>query len=350
MLRKTYEWVHRRSPAGLRGRLVRAAFALGGKPTVGVRPPTGFTFPGGRRGCLVLVADFELAWAWRFAIDGAAAWREIAALERENVPDLLAILEERRIPITWATVGHLMLDGCSRDPESGRLHDTMPRPPHFSNRVWRFETGDWFDSDPGSDTAHEPLWYAPDLVRAIRGSPAGHEIACHTFSHIDMSDSRCPDEVAEADVAECVRLARERGINLDSFVFPAGTYGHQAVLARWGFVTYRQRGPFDLSFPHLDQSGLVVLPSSSGLGDEGYGWSADYWLRRLRKYLLKAIDSGTVCVFWFHPSIDRWFLETVLRPLLDSAAKLASEGDLWIATMSQCARHCLPSLREAAGG
>jgi peptidoglycan/xylan/chitin deacetylase (PgdA/CDA1 family) len=348
VIRRLYGWVHRKAPVKWRGRLVKAAFALADKPSVGARSPAGFSFPGGAPGCLVFSADFELAWAWRFAKGFRGAWEETVKRERDNVPALLALFGSRSIPVTWATVGHLLLDGCAPVELGGSVHPELPRLPHFENRVWSFEAGDWFQDDPCTDFTRDPLWYAPDLVRAIREAPAGHELACHTFSHIDMTDARCPAAVAEAELAMCLRLAGEEGLQMTSFVFPGGTYGNFSVLKRHGFLTYRMQGSTDLAFPELDAYGLVRLPSSTGLEDEGYGWSQGYTRKRYRRYMERAVETGTVGHFWFHPSMRDTFLERDLPGILDDAREMAESGKLWIATMGQCARHCLPWLRGEA--
>ena len=102
--------------------------------------------------------------------------------ERAVLSDLLATLDRTRIPITFDTVGHLLLEECSGDHNS----------PH--------ENG-WFRSDPGTDYRTDGLFYAPDTVSEIRARSVDHELCTHTFSHVLMeqvSPETCRWELDQA--------------------------------------------------------------------------------------------------------------------------------------------------------
>lgn len=47
-----------------------------------------------------------------------------------------------------------------------------------------------------------------------------------------------------------------------------------------------------------------------------------------------------MCHFWFHPSIDEWFLKNVFPEILKYAAEKRDEGKLWVETMGGIARYC----------
>jgi len=338
---EAYEKVHERSPKYLKCLLSRAVFALTDKPSV--KPPAVLTeapLPDGYKGGLVISADFELAWGWRYSKNHEDPL-EMARRARENMPKLREIFEEYRIPITWATVGHLLLHSCH-----GRTHAWMQRIPYFENKRWLYTKGDWFDDDPNTSWDNAREWYAPDIVEGILHSPVGHEIGCHTFSHIDMSYENCPQEVAEDEIQACVDVAREWNLTLKSFVFAAGTYGNHEVLKKYGFTNYRRTLTHDLSYPQLDEHGLVILPSSVGLDNNGCGWSREYQIRRLLKYIDRAVSTHTICHFWFHPSIDRWSLHNVMPPVMRYAAELRDKSLLWVGTMGAAADIVAPSLRK----
>ena len=64
---------------------------------------------------LLISADFELAWAWRYSKSVANPLQlalDKAELERENLPKIIELCEKYNVPITWATVGHLFLERC----------------------------------------------------------------------------------------------------------------------------------------------------------------------------------------------------------------------------------------------
>ncbi|MCG8550846.1 MAG: polysaccharide deacetylase, partial [Desulfobacterales bacterium] len=128
--------------------------------------------PQGYKTVLLISADFELAWAWQYAkghSDPLALAREMARTERKNIPRIVKLCEEYDIPITWATVGHLFLDRCTR--ENGRAHPEICRLRQFENAYWQFDGGDWFENDPCTDYRQDPEWYCPDLIAQIVSSP-----------------------------------------------------------------------------------------------------------------------------------------------------------------------------------
>ncbi len=341
LLAFAYEQLHERSPKSFKCLLSRAVFSLTDKPSA--MPPAGLTtlpFGNGYKGGLIISADFELAWAWRYS-KGHEDPIKMARRARANMPILLKTFEEFRIPVTWATVGHLMLRECR--PKS---HSWMRRVPYFSNRKWLYDKGDWFDHDPCTSWDMAREWYAPDVIERILKSKAEHEIGCHTFSHIDMSYENCPREVAEDEVKACLDAAKEWGLTLRSFVFAGGTHGNYEVLSKYGFTNYRKALSHALAYPRLDRHGLVVLPSSIGLGDNGCGWSRDYQIKRFMKYIHRAVTTRTVCHFWFHPSMEPLFMYGVLSPLMRYAAELRDRGLLWIGTMRAAAELVAPSLRK----
>ncbi len=331
--RNLYSRLRTRLPDGLKRNVTRGLFRLGIKPTVNRKAKSVL-----EKAIVVFSFDFELSWAWRYAI-GSIDFLEIGRRERKNVPRLLGLLDQYRIPATWATIGHLFLNGCHKEPGMNP-HPEVMRPGHFKNRAWNFESGDWFDCDPCSDVEHAPEWYAPDLIEQILKSEAGHEIACHTFSHIDFSDQNCPPELADSEIRECLRVAQNFNLELRSMVFPARTYGNFEVLRRRGFICYRKQTAFDIDFPVVDPYGLVAVPETAMLDRDPPGWSKKAYLGAVRKYLASAISRRAVCHFWCHPSMDEWYLEHVFPEVLRVVSDEASRARIQIMTMKNLALHC----------
>jgi hypothetical protein len=276
----------------------------------------------------VISADLEMAWAWRYAV-GAGEAKQRAAQTRANLPGLLALFDACEVPVTWATVGHLLLDNCGRP--YGNAHPEIPRPPHYTNEHWRYLAGDWFDDDPGTSLEGDPDWYAPDLVRTILGSKVKHEVACHTFSHVDCSDGHCPPEVMDAELSECRRAAEAWGIQLRSFVFPGNLPGNYASLARHGFTCYRRHGRYHLDVPRQDQYGLWQIPGGI-CWEKPPAWPAKAWVQALVRSLDRAMESGTLLHLWFHPSCERLNVEVIFPSVLEKVAD--RRGDLFVSTMA----------------
>jgi peptidoglycan/xylan/chitin deacetylase (PgdA/CDA1 family) len=250
------------------------------------------------------------------------------------MPRLLAIFDQYNVPATWATVGHLFLEHC--ECQGGAKHPEVARAPYYRSEHWSYETGDWFDADPCSDYQRDPAWYAPDLLRDIVAARVGHEIACHTFSHIDSSDEHCPAEVMDTELAACSRAAAAWGITLKSFVFPGNHPGNYASLKRHGFLAYRRHGHYHLDWPQQDALGLWQVPG--GLRWETPPrWSPRDWQTVLCHAVDQALATGTMLHLWFHPSCDPVNLECVFPMLL--AYVNARRDRLWVGTMEQLVKH-----------
>ena len=183
----------------------------------------------------VFSLDFELAWGSRDLVEDPSGMERQAQRTREVVFEpLVALLEELDISATWATVGHLFLSGAQRD-EQGRLHPELPRPQHD---WWR---KDWFDGVPAGDERSAPGWYGRSLVERLAAS--NQEVGSHSFAHPIFGDAGCSRAVADADLARCVALADDLGVQLRSFVFPRNLAGHTDLLARHGFTCWRPLPP-----------------------------------------------------------------------------------------------------------
>jgi peptidoglycan/xylan/chitin deacetylase (PgdA/CDA1 family) len=333
-MKKQYKKLRKYLSVKQKGNLSRVSHFVLNKPFVkrdNIDPKK--KFPNYERGGLIISADFEMAWAWRYTKTNADFLQK-GRIERENMPKILKILEDYDIPITFATVGHLFLENCKRG-----AHDWMRRIPHFDDH-WSFTHGDWYDHDPYSCYKEAPEWYAPDLIRSILDSKTVHEIGTHTFSHIDFSYSNCPQEVADDEVKACKITAETYGVTLESIVFPGGTWGNIETLKKHGFNIYRKKNNFDLAYPYRDMHGLLVTTSSGSLEyNLHYGWTPDYYLNRLKKYVDKAIKLNSLVHLWFHPSIEPYILDRLFPPFFDYIRKLRNKGVLWIGTMKSIAGH-----------
>jgi peptidoglycan/xylan/chitin deacetylase (PgdA/CDA1 family) len=141
---------------------------------------------------------------------------------RDAIYDLLSLFEQHHVPATWAVVGHLFLDACD-----GLHHDLYE------------EQQSWHSYDPGSDIRTDPLYYGRDLIEAIMGNKVEHEIGYHSFSHVRFS--ACTEAVAEAEIVGGMKLAKEFGIRLRSFVFPENEINHLNILKKYDFAIFRGR-------------------------------------------------------------------------------------------------------------
>ncbi len=333
MIRSIYKSVRGLMPKSIRSEITKLIFTFSSKPFVKRDDvPLEKKFPGGKfKGGMIISADFELGWAWRYSKTNPNP-EKMAALARKNFPEIIRLLNEYNIPITFATVGHLFLESCEKDD-----HNWMEKIPYFDDH-WRFTQGDWYDCDPHTHWEKAKYWYAPDLVKMIQNAKVEHELATHTFTHIDFSDKNCPPKVAEDEMKACIDAMKPYGVKPESIIFPGGTYGNIKVLKKLNFKIYRKNTPYDLAYPYYDEHGLIVTPTSVGFSRQ-HNWTASYYIKRYKKYIDKAIKTGTIVHFWFHPSLDEWTLKNIIPEVMRYAAERRKNDFLWIGTMKQIADH-----------
>jgi len=299
--------------------LSKVRFALGKTPHVekGRVDPDLF-IPAPHRSVCLISADFELAWAFRFSkvsSDPVKKAVELGMRTRNNIPEILRICDGHGIPVTWATVGHLFLTGCKR--EGSLAHPDIKRLGEFENKYWRFSGKDWFADDPCSDFQTDPAWYCPDLIGDIISRQAGHEIGCHTFSHIDCSDSVCSREVFFSELEACQAAAHSHGLKLRSFVHPGHQTGHVSDLAGLGYTSFRTDQGNSLAYPRLHNPGIWEFPNTASL-DKRVQWSESYQIKRYLAIIDRAIRYRKLCVLWFHPSFAERFLRSVFATVLEN--------------------------------
>jgi peptidoglycan/xylan/chitin deacetylase (PgdA/CDA1 family) len=337
-MQRFYKTIRNKIPSTYNSTLTKLIYKYSDKPYVKKDSVKGQKFPAGEKGGLILSADFELAWAYRFSKESDDPYShalEKARQERENMPILINLFEERTIPITWATVGHLFLKESRKED-----FDWMEKIPHYDTRCIRFGNGEWFDNVPLSRWQDAPEWYAPDLVNNILQSIVKHEIGTHTFSHINFSDGICPPKVAEDEIRASIMAMQLYGIKPESICFPAGSWGNVPVLKKLGIKIYRRKiNGLQLAYPYYDEHGLLVTLSTDAFDRIHQSWSASDYRFRYKKAIDKAIMTGTVAHFVFHPSMDPWMITEVMDWVTDYAVQLRNRGLLWVGTMAGIARY-----------
>ena len=316
----------------IKSSLSKLNFELGRNPKVEKADNYRKFVPEPYKAVFTLSADFELGWAWRFGKGVSDPYQHAlkkARRARENMPELLSLCEKFNIPVTWATVGHLFLEECSC--ENGVAHPEMKRPEHFENGYWKFDEGDWYKDDPCSNYKDAPEWYCPDLLNSIQASAVPHEIGCHTFSHIDCRDVVCPPELFRQELQECQKLARERGVELKTLIYPAHTVGNLEELSKSGFSNYRTNIGNVLGYPVKHPNGLWEIKSSFQL-EWRSDWSVDHHIYRTKAIIDRAIKHNSVCHFWFHPSFEHEYVAQILPAVMEYLDE--KREDMLITTMA----------------
>jgi hypothetical protein len=257
----------------------------------------------------------------------------MALIERKNVPLIIELLDSHKLPITWATVGHLFLESCENKMH-GRLHSDMPRPQR--NRRWQ---GDWYQHDPGANVFTRPAWYCPDLIRDIQLAQVSHEIGSHSFSHIEFSSDCSNEELVAAEMKECLRVMRPAGIEPRTLVYPFNIMGHRylELLSQFGIIAVRHRdSQLTLAYPERSPSGIYKIYETMGLRQST--WCSESVKAAI--YLKEAVRLGLSYHLWFHPSDPTERFLGSFREILEHLVQLRSSGELWIATMRELSAYC----------
>lgn len=316
--------------------------------------------PSGEPGTLVISFDTELIWG-SFDHASAGAFERRFPDERGTIAALLGLLDRHEVAATWAVVGHLFLSECRRGPR-GDAHPELIHPGQSRRH------GDWLDADPCTDITRDPLWYGVDVLDAIQSARTPQEIGCHSFSHPVFDDPAFAEDAARSEIEACGSLARARGIELRSFVFPRNREAHHAVLRDAGFTAFRGRDPvWYVGLPGvlsraghlLDQAAAISPPVARPIEHFPGLWNipgsmmllhraglrramtAGARLAKVRRGLAKAADSGAVFHLWTHPfnvAGDRRALLEAIDVVFDDAARLRDTGRLRIETMGALAR------------
>lgn len=171
-------------------------------------------------GTVTLSMEVELAWG---QIDEPGSVSELFSdrrqLETDTLEKLLSLCDDRRIPISFDVVGHLLEESCEGTHEG----------PHER---------DWFANDPGTGVDSDPLYYAPDLVNMIRDAGTDHEICTHSYSHV-LGDEIDP-EVLAWELEAVDELWDARGLASPvSYVPPRHQSLHHETLRRSGIAVVR---------------------------------------------------------------------------------------------------------------
>lgn len=312
------------------------------------------------KGIFIVSIDVELAWGFNLEPllnDHTAKYLlKLISKSRASIKSLIELLEKHEIPATWGIVGHLLLDQCNKI--NGVPHSDMPRP-NIGIDI------DWYALDPCTHVSADPLWYAPDIVNEVLSSSVNHELASHSFSHVDFSG--CSRDVALVEVQKSKDLMENLfNITPKSFIFPKTLVGHLDVLNENGFITFRGPKPTPRSkfgadsniskltellkmkivYPTLVgepklEKGLWNIPGSL-LFQRSRWISAKDLLKTSIVNVKKAVQSKALFHIILHDySLTTLDIQKALSKLLATVETLRNKGDIRVMTMKELATHLM---------
>tara|TARA_R110002049_G_scaffold241333_3_gene415194 strand:- start:10386 stop:11342 length:957 start_codon:yes stop_codon:yes gene_type:complete len=215
-------------------------------------------------GEFVISLDFELLWGVRDHATRESYGANILG-GREAIPRILELFERYEIAATWATVGLLMAE--SRDELMASLPPEELRPRYTNPSLSNYS----YLNEVGEDERSDPHYYGMSLVRRIRDTPK-QEIATHTHTHIYCLEEGQTIEAFDADLSAALRLAADKGIPLQSIVFPRNQFSskHLSVCLRQGIDVYRGN-PTPWAYRATDGIGQTPLRRALRLADAHSG-------------------------------------------------------------------------------
>ena len=151
-----------------------------------------------KRSYFNLTIDFELGWSrTRRGKNVTSTKKSLERSRRSKItlPVLLELSDQYKIPVTFAIVGHIAVND----------------------------------------------YYGRDLVESIKNTTTRHEIASHSFSHIDFSDYEATKEIVESEIVESDKILRKYDPALSTFIFPNNHPAYLDLIKNAGFNTYRIR-------------------------------------------------------------------------------------------------------------
>jgi peptidoglycan/xylan/chitin deacetylase (PgdA/CDA1 family) len=277
-------------------------------------------------GIFVISLDCELYWGIRDKRPLPTVQEYLQNTHR-IFPQLLSTFRKYEVKATFAVVGLLAADS----KEEMRQYIPEDKPEYSDSNLSPYTDNLTLVKESPED---DPYHYGGNLIRLIREYPE-HELGTHTFSHYYCQEEGASPESFRADLLAAKAIAYDKGLLIDSLVFPRNQYNtaFMKICEEVGVKTYRGnervwfRKPtnkgtlptrmvrtldcfFNISGNHcydlkdLANGSPVDIPSSRFLRPymtKGGALFENLKLRRIKKGMTEAAKKGRVFHLWWHP-------------------------------------------------
>lgn len=180
------------------------------------------------KGIFTISLDFELFWGVRDHRTLENYGENIRNVH-QVVPRLLELFTQYNVHCTWATVGFLFFK------EKQEMLSYLPahRPGYYKKE---YDPYPYLEQNELENKYH----FAPALIEQIKKTP-GQEIGTHTFSHFYTLEKNTTIGQFKSDLQAAIKIAKERGIEINSIVFPRNQYSDEHIKAclQEGIKIYR---------------------------------------------------------------------------------------------------------------
>ncbi len=275
------------------------------------------------QGKFLVSLDFELFWGVQDNAEIDGYGKNVLGVW-SAVPKLLELFEKYEIHATWATVGFMFANDY--EELQTYLVEKDNRPTYEKEILSSYRCFDNIACDKGN----EKLFYAPSLIEVI-SKTKGQEIASHSFSHYYCDEKGQTVEQFKRDMQSAIDIAKSKGYELKSFVFPRNQSEEKYVnvLKELGFSSYRamatnwihhkvkkgtiRRGLRLLdvylpltgsnSYQPKEENGIYNFPGSNMFKPKCKALFFLEWLKvyRIKSQMKTASKKGLVYHLWWHP-------------------------------------------------
>jgi peptidoglycan/xylan/chitin deacetylase (PgdA/CDA1 family) len=303
------------------------------------------------KGIFTISLDFELFWGVRDHRTLENYGENIRNVHHV-VPRLLELFSKYNVHCTWATVGFLFFN------EKKEMMSYLPvQRPTYEKK----------DYDPYPYLEQNELGkiyhFAPALIEQIRRTP-GQEIGTHTFSHFYTLEKNTTIGQFQSDLRAAIAIAKEKGIEIKSIVFPRNQYSDEHIKAclEEGIKIYRGNALSGVYKPtsreneklfrkgtrfadaYINITGhhchaipavseIINLPASRFLRpyDPKFKMFDGLKLRRIKQGIKFAAKHGLIYQLWWHPhNFGKYMNENFkfLEQILEYYHQLNREGKI----------------------
>ena len=170
------------------------------------------------KGIFTISLDFELFWGVRDHRTLESYGENIRNVHTV-VPRLLELFSKYNVHCTWATVGFLFFN------EKKEVMSYLPAErPEYQKK--EYDPYPYLEQNKLEKIYH----FAPALIEQIKKTP-GQEIGTHTFSHFYTLEKNTTIGQFKSDLRSAIAIAKERGIEIKSIVFPRNQYSDDHIKA-----------------------------------------------------------------------------------------------------------------------
>lgn len=180
------------------------------------------------KGIFTISLDFELFWGVRDHRTLENYGENIRNVHNV-VPRLLDLFTQYNVHCTWATVGFLFF----KDKKEMLNYLPSNRPDYKKKE---YDPYPYLEQNELEHSYH----FAPALIEQIKKTP-GQEIGTHTFCHFYTLEKNTTGEQFQNDLHAAKKIANEKGLTLNSIVFPRNQYSetHIKICLQEGIKIYR---------------------------------------------------------------------------------------------------------------